>query len=327
MNEVVDILLATYNGEEYVAEQLETLLNQTHRDIRIIVGDDASRDTTPDIVLDYAKRYPQKIFFHQYLDNVGPILNFSRIAEFSEADYIMLSDQDDLWHLDKVEKTLAKMKEMEKVYGKETPLLVHTDLQVVDDKGQELYPSFWSYSQCLPTQSDFPRILTQNNVTGCTIMVNKPLLELAFPIPTEAYMHDHWINLVATVFGKVGYVPEATISYRQHGENWVGAVKHINLKDIFNLFFDKRKVIVSTRLLYAKIIQAYVFYKRFGHNLDEEAEETIRQFINLKNDSFYKEVKTRIHYNFYSSNRWKMIYEIVVSYMHGPIPDKYKIKV
>jgi glycosyltransferase involved in cell wall biosynthesis len=327
MNEVVDILLATYEGEEYITEQLDTLLAQTHRNLRIFVGDDASRDTTPDIVNDFAKRHPQKIFFHQYLDNVGRILNFSRIAGYSDADYVMLSDQDDVWHPQKVEKTLKKMKEMDATYGKKTPLLVHTDSKVIGSDGREIYPSYREYSAFEPTAGSLSHTLSQKQVIGCTVMLNRALVNLAFPIPSEAYMHDHWINLVASAFGKVGWVPDATVSYRQHGESWSGAVKRIGYRDVYSLFHDDRKVILETRLLYAKIKQANAFYSRYSHLLKKEDTETVKRFINLKNSSFFEELKTRIHYDFHRGRCWKTIYDIVASYLHGPIPDEYKIKV
>lgn len=327
MSEEVDIILAAYNGEEFIGEQIESILEQTHQNFFLIIGDDASRDTTPDVIHGYAAKNRGKLFFHQYNDNVGTILNFSRLADFSSQPYIMLSDQDDLWHPSKVEVTLSKMREMEGCYGADTPLLVHTDLSVVDEKMRLIHPSFREYGQYSPRYTTLPRVLSQNHVIGCTVMMNRPLLDLAFPIPEEAYMHDHWINLVATVFGKVGSVDSSTMNYRQHNQNWIGACKRVGIREISALFSDQHEVDVAERLLYAKIVQAYVFYRRYLNRLDEESKETIEKFITLKNLSFFEEVKRRLSCDFQRGGFNRALYDLLASYLRGPLPTKYQLKI
>jgi glycosyltransferase involved in cell wall biosynthesis len=327
MNDEVDILLATYNGEEFVAEQIESIMKQTHQKIFLIVGDDASRDSTPDIIFQYAQKNRGKFLFQQYHDNVGVILNFSRLSDLSSAPYIMLSDQDDVWLPTKIEETLKKMKEMEAEFGEETPLLVHTNLSVVDSSLKILNPSFSEYSGLAPHRKSLAQVLIQNNALGCTMLINKALLDIAFPIPQEAYMHDYWLTLVATVFGKIGYVNKSTIYYRQHSQNSIGAYQYTSLIQILSLFKDQTVARGHTRKLYAKMIQAYVFYKRYHNMLGDEDKEILEKFITLKNSSTMEEFKTCFRYGFHRGGFYRGLYDMISRYLYGPIPEKYKLKI
>lgn len=327
MDQEVDILLATYDGEEFVGEQIETLLEQTNQRFNLIVGDDASRDSTPEIISDYARKNKSKILFNSYQDNVGTILNFSRIQEHSTAPYLMLSDQDDIWLPQKIEVSLNKIKELEVKYGKETPILVYTDVCVVDDNLHVLHPSFFKFGKFCQKNSTLPRVLAQNHITGCTMIMNRALAKLAFPIPKEAYMHDHWINLTATTFGIVEKIPLSTVYYRQHSQNWVGACTRVGFKQVTSLFSEECQAHHSTRLLLAKMIQAYSFYQRYHHSLNPEQKKLFEKFITLKNQPFLKEVNTRFQFGFQRGGFYRGVYDIIASYLRGPIPDEYKIKI
>ncbi|MEC7840265.1 MAG: glycosyltransferase family 2 protein [Chlamydiota bacterium] len=326
MTEHVDILLATFDGEEFVEEQLESILEQTHQNFTIIIGDDASRDTTPDIITQYLKKGYGKLFFHQYLDNVGTTLNFSRLSDLATSDYIMLSDQDDIWLPSKIENTLKKMKELESKYGKHTPLLVHTDLSVVDDNLKMIHPSFWKFCGYYPENDSLSRVLTQNNVMGSTIMINRALLDIAFPIPKTALMHDHWLSLVATIFGKVGWVEQQTMCYRQHNANSIGAYQRCDIRQISSLFLDRRKVSNSEELLQAKIRQAKTIFDQYQNQLSPKTKEIIEKFINLTNTSLFEEIKTRFHYNFHRGGVYREAYDIIASFLRNATADKHKTK-
>src|SRR5690606_13737176 len=149
---------------------------------------------------------------------------FARLLGASTADYIMFCDQDDVWLPGKVTLTLAKMQELEAACGAETFLLVHTDLRIVDENLNLVADSGHRYQQIDPDRGNtLGRLLVQNIATGCTIMVNRALRDLALPIPGAALMHDHWLSLVSACFGKIAYLPEPTLLYRQHSGNKVGA--------------------------------------------------------------------------------------------------------
>jgi glycosyltransferase involved in cell wall biosynthesis len=226
----VDILLATYNGFSYVASQLDSILAQTHKDIRLIIRDDASQDSTRKVLEAYANRYPDIITLLPSDISSGVKGNFSCLMQHATADYIMFADQDDLWEEGKVAKTLQKMQELEDRFSSATPLLVHTDLKVVDRNLNVLCQSFWKYGKIDPLKGhSLNRLLMQNVVTGCTMMINRSLLDLGGPIPEKAAMHDWWLALVAAAFGHIEALLQTTLMYRQHGANALGAQKFLSL--------------------------------------------------------------------------------------------------
>jgi hypothetical protein len=220
----IDILLAVYNGEKYLAEFLDSLLAQSRSDFRILVSDNKSTDATPAILQAYAPR-----FAHDFVvlpippETVSAPRNFARVSQAAEAPYIMYADADDVWRSDKVERSLSALKAMEARYGVETPLLVHSDLAVVDCDLKTLHPSYWAYQDIDPSRTALPQILTRNCVTGCTLIMNRALLALIRPIPEAVPMHDYWCALNASALGHIGAIAEPLIAYRQHGDNNTGA--------------------------------------------------------------------------------------------------------
>ena len=152
---------------------------------------------------------------------------FGELLEDSDADYMALCDQDDVWLPGRIAKPLERVRAVEREQGAATPILAHTDLAVVDENLDTIAPSFWAYRHLDPYRgSELNRLLVQNVVTGCTTIINRALARLACPIPESIPMHDWWLALVASAFGRIETVPEATVLYRQHGNNSVGAICH-----------------------------------------------------------------------------------------------------
>lgn len=224
---MIDILLAAYNGERYIEEQIDSLLKQSFKDWRLIVRDDCSNDNTPCILKAYADKYKDKIIFIEGdTPSGGAKQNFWKLLSFVESDYIMFCDQDDFWLENKVLNTFEAMKKAEARYGKNTPLLVHTDLAVVDEGLSLKASSMFSYQGLDKKAVTLNRLLCQNNITGCTVMINRSLLRLSKNFNTQKMlMHDWWLGLLAAAFGKVVFLDKAEILYRQHGKNQLGAVK------------------------------------------------------------------------------------------------------
>jgi hypothetical protein len=139
-------------------------------------------------------------------------------------DYLMLCDQDDVWLPDKIEKTLARMRRLEEEHGKSLPLLVHTDLRVVDGELNVISPSFKRAMNANYNRTALRDQIIQNTLTGCTCLYNRALAQLLTPQePEYMVMHDWWLILTASAFGQVGHLDEQTILYRQHGKNEIGA--------------------------------------------------------------------------------------------------------
>ncbi len=225
---MIDILMATYNGDLYLAQQLESITGQSYTDWRLIVRDDCSRDNTMAVLNKYQEKYPEKITIIPSEHPSGSAMNnFFKLLEYADSEYIMFSDQDDVWKKDKIAITFSKMQEMEKQYGTETPLLVHTDLCVVDENLKTINTSIFAMQNMDPKRDKLNHLLATNIVTGCTMLFNQALLKLLTEKPKTAVMHDMWIALVAAAFGKIGFVNEATVLYRQHCDNANGA-KDVN---------------------------------------------------------------------------------------------------
>ncbi|WP_044881585.1 glycosyltransferase family 2 protein [Neochlamydia sp. EPS4] len=289
----VDILLATYNGERYLAEQIESLLKQTHPDIHLLIRDDASIDNTPLIIESFLSKFPDRITFFQARERQGVKANFSQLMQASTSSYLMFSDQDDVWKPNKVEKSLSCMIAMENKYG-ELPLLVHSDLTVVDESLNLLDPSFWHYTYLKsPHSSSLNKLLTQNVVTGCTIMINRLMNELARPIPHEAFMHDWWLALIASAFGQIGVIHEATLYYRQHSTNTLGAQKFFNFCNI------KKKLHKWRQADEKKFQQAFIFFHRYQQLLSLSQQKILKDFLMLAHLSWMERKKTIYRHGFF----------------------------
>ncbi len=222
----ISICMATYNGGQFLRQQLESILAQSNQDWQLLVRDDGSDDNTMRIVEDYADRLPSKI--RLVTDNgsrLGASLNFGKLLEHANTEYIMFSDQDDVWLPNKIELTLNAMKAAERIYP-DKPILVHTDLQVMDSELNTIADSMWSYQKLLPEAGDdLDRIMAQNVVTGCTVMINRRARAVSTPVPGEAIMYDWWLALNVCRHGKIIYVSISSILYRQHSRNRIGAQK------------------------------------------------------------------------------------------------------
>lgn len=264
---MIQILLATYNGEKYLADLLDSLVAQTFQSWELLVHDDGSVDKTFDILLGYQKRYSDRI---KILDD-GLVMgnardNFSHLLTISTADYVMFCDQDDVWLPDKIEKTFHKMQELEHWHGS-LPILVHTDLMVVDESLACIAPSMFDYQGLNKSTKGLLQVLAKNSVTGCTMMVNRQAILVSTPILPTAIMHDWWMTANVVKFGGVvEFVDEVLIKYRQHSVNSVGAKKQSFIGFfciVFRHIFD-RNTRVKTWLQAKSIdpkLNYFIFYR------------------------------------------------------------------
>lgn len=264
---MITILMATYNGQKYLSEQLDSILKQTLQNFIVFVSDDCSDDGTWDIVQHYVTAYPKKIKAARREKNSGNAkYNFFSMMAAVDSDYIMLCDQDDVWLPDKIDKTLARIKQMEGEHGKEKPLLVHTDLCVVDRNLREINASFREAMNVGYMRTSLNHALIQNTLTGCTVMYNRALSVLLTEIPRFMVMHDWFLMLVASAFGEIGYLDEATILYRQHGNNEVGANDVRTVRYKLKRFFNCKEV---RQAIYNTYPQAESFLALYGNRLTE----------------------------------------------------------
>lgn len=219
----IDILLATYNGAHHLQPQIESLLGQEDVSFRILVRDDGSMDETPAIIERYRRAWPDRILVLASSGNIGAVRNFATLLAHSDAPYVALCDQDDVWTPHKLRILSGALRELEVRYGSGTPLLVQSDLYVVDEDLRVRHPSFWRYSGCNPRHTNLARLLIRNPVAGCASLCNRALVRMSLPVPPEALVHDYWLALVAAAGGHIGTVDEPLVYYRQHAGNIIGA--------------------------------------------------------------------------------------------------------
>ena len=228
---MITIIMAVYNGQEYIREQLESLKDQTYTEWRLVIRDDRSSDKTAEIVKKFSDEVEQEVIFKVNEKPSGSAKNnFALlINDAKESDYVMFCDQDDIWKKDKIEITFNKMKQVEERYGRDFPLLVHGDVEVIDENGNINADSMFEMSH-INADSKLPQILIQNHVTGCTMMCNKKLIAGISEYASSEYiiMHDYLAALYASVFGKIEVIKKPLLSYRQHSGNSVGAKNNNN---------------------------------------------------------------------------------------------------
>lgn len=279
----IDILLATYNGAAYLDEQLASIEAQTYSNWRLFARDDGSTDRTPEILAAFQARHPEKVTIVRDEDgNVGLVRNFSRLMEVSTAPYAAFCDQDDVWLPEKLSVSLERMRELEAEHGADKPLLVFTDLTVVDEGLKVIHPSFWRYQSLKPERcNELNRLLLQNVVTGCTTLMSRSLVEKAVPIPKSAVVHDWWVALVSAGFGRAASVPRSTVLYRQHAKNLIGARANtwFSLPDrayrtLINYKYERRKLLTY-------FIQAKALHGRFSAGLPDEQRRALSLFLGI----------------------------------------------
>lgn len=242
--ETISCVLCTYCGERYIEEQLDSIASQTLSPSEIIVCDDRSDDNTLAYVREFAvKNSGIAVRIHKNKKQLGPVKNFEQGLRLATGKYIAFSDQDDVWKPYKLEKSVARIKELENEYGENTPVLVHTDLEVVDEGLHQIAASLFHHQGIYHVQGRHAQIntlLAQNFATGCTEVMNQSLKRAMLPFPEHVIMHDYWAALVAACTGAIGYVGDQSIKYRQHGDNTVGASKYISLVSLHKLLHIKK---------------------------------------------------------------------------------------
>lgn len=228
-NIAIDVLLALYNGEKYLNEQLDSLMAQTYQDFRVLIRDDGSTDNSVMIVKSYMKKFPDKfVLVQDRLGNINSPLNFMELIKHSCSDYLMLCDQDDVWLPTKIEDTFNELLRYENIYSKELPLMVFTDLKVVDYDLNEIFTSMMKAQRMdsfYLSKSSY-RLIAQNPVAGCTMAFNLSakhlILKYPVPFPESDIVHDHWFSILISKFGNIFYLNKQTILYRQHAKNRTG---------------------------------------------------------------------------------------------------------
>jgi glycosyltransferase involved in cell wall biosynthesis len=214
-NELISVVMSTYNGSSQVVEQIESIVSQTHSNLEIILADDASTDNTFDILKSYAEK-DKRIIAYQRKENVMYNINFSEACSKATGAFIAISDQDDVWELDKIEKQLKKIKE------KPDTVLVHCISARFEERSQPHLRSIQKMN--FFRGNDIKSFYLANYVLGHAMMFRKSLLDAALPFPSNVY-YDWWLAAYACTLGKIEFVNEILVWHRMHETNATGAAK------------------------------------------------------------------------------------------------------
>lgn len=299
MADSLTILLAAYNSERHVGALLDSVLGQSAAGFSLLARDDCSSDGTFDVLSEYAKKDPRITALRSNERSGSAQNNFFRLLlESPESDYIMFCDDDDIWLPDKIEKTLARMRELEARRGKNTPLLVHGDLEVVRDDLSVISPSLFKYEGLSPERKSLRELLVQNNVTGCTVMINRALRELIPSQPASSVMHDWWCALIAAAFGEISVIYEPLMRYRQHGSNEVGAYNALDLGASAKRLSDKER---NARIYGAMFAQGGCFADTFADKLTKEQLLLCRDWAAMAQMTKAQKLATIVRRSFYKN--------------------------
>jgi len=294
----IQILLATYNSEHFLREQFDSILNQTYTDWELLIRDGGSLDDTLNQVDDFIRMQPKRVRLVQTTsgEKSNALSNFAALLQASSASHVMFCDHDDVWLPNKVVDTVKKMERAEAECGADTPILVYTDLIVVDEKLSGLNTSCFARQHIDPKKTDLRNLLLQNVPTGCTMLLNRALVEKVGEIPSFAVMHDYWVALVATCFGKMVYLDKPTLLYRQHEKNFYGAADYG-----WEYFLKRYRGGLGSirRRFFENVNQAEAFLDRYKDDFSIEDRKMLGDFVRIKSAGWIARRKILIKHRIY----------------------------
>jgi len=224
-NKSVSIAMATYNGERYLREQLDSILNQTYNNLEIIICDDLSNDKTIEIIKEYQK-LDSRIQLYINETNLGFKKNFEKAISLCTGDFIALSDQDDIWKKNKIEVLIDNIGRYD---------LIHSAACFIDENSKTISP-LWIKQDNF--KYSFAKLIFGNTITGCTLLFKKELLKEFNPIPSGEKYHDWWLALLASKNNGIKYFDEPLIYYRQHLSQDTGAKIETTFNKLLRIIFD-----------------------------------------------------------------------------------------
>ena len=286
MNPKIEILLATYNGEKYVGEQIDSIINQTYNNWELLIRDDNSKDRTLEILKEYEKKDKRIKIIEDKKGNLGFVKNFEELLNNSKEDWVMFSDQDDYWLENKIEKYVAILNTSSEDILKK-PMLIHSNSFICDDNLEIIKDEF--INSKIANKYNEDDFYFAYFVQGSTVLINRKIIDLALPFSKNVTVHDRYFHLLAEFLGKRIFINESLIKYRQHSNNKIGAKTSIISK-----IFKKRYFHTEDRELILEI------QKKYKDNLGTEQIEKIEKYLEVTNE------KKKRFLRFYLSREFKM---------------------
>jgi glycosyltransferase, family 2 len=245
--------MATYNGEKYLYEQIESILNQSYKNWILLIRDDKSEDSTVTIIEEYEKKDSRIRLLRDRKGNLGFVKNFEELLKNSQEEFVMFSDQDDYWEKDKIKNYIEILQKDEKL--SQIPLLIHSNSFICDKELKIVKEKFVDSS--IASEKNGNSYFFSYVVQGSTVMINRKLKEICIPFLSSVTLHDRYFHLISEFFGKRIFIDKSLMKYRQHMNNEIGARRNILQKILKKRYFDTkdRDLIIELKEKYAEIIK------------------------------------------------------------------------
>ncbi len=278
MSNKISIALCTYNGEKYIKEQIESLINQTRKPDEIVVSDDNSSDKTIEIIKDVLANTGVDLVLNINKPGLGVFKNFEKAISLCSGDIIFPCDQDDIWKKEKIEKMINS-------FDEETLAVYCNAAVVLNDENHYLYP-LWQPKDIDDkdngTSSFNTLVYRGGSIAGCCMAFKKELYNKIKPFPDRVY-HDDWLITCAVILGKVKAVNEELIYYRQHSDNVCGIIRGSKLSYYKSLFTNIRPYIEHREYIYDR--HKLVYEALISHNLvDTSLKQRLNENLELCKD-------------------------------------------
>jgi rhamnosyltransferase len=315
---MIDILMATYNGADYIESQIKSIQQQTFDDWELMISDDGSSDGTVDVIKKAVVEDNRIKSVVTGIRHYSASAHFLHLLNFAKNDYFAFSDQDDYWLKEKLALSMAELKHLESTFGEDVPLMVYSDMIVVDENLNVISTSYWKQSGKVMRNDCLEQLLNTNTVAGCTIVGNKALRILVTSQNHDGdndmiLMHDWWIALIASCCGYSTRLSRPTVMYRQHGTNSVGAEKYS--------FFDKvKRFHVNASKYWLSCRQAELLYRMYGGFMRPHVRQTVAAYSSLPRIPIWKDLVLLRKYHLFKENLLKKLGQIgTIIFMHPTI--------
>ena len=280
----ISVVMATYNGAKYLEQQILSILNQTQKPAEFIVCDDGSTDGTIGILEKFAQQNKLRYIINDR--QLGLVANFKKVVALANNNnYVALSDQDDEWLPEKLEKSFNLLQQIDEA---SVPCMVYSDLILVDQNDTVLNTSFRNERGQSHYQYNLETLLLNNFVNGCTTLFNPQLKRRFAEIPDNVLLnHDSWMALLTFTFGKSAYIPLSLVRYRKHESNAsiTGDVKpKSRYRNIMNEIRDSLKG--QKTFLSAEFATAQSFHDRYINQMTDDKKAAFKTFLSLQHKPY-----------------------------------------
>jgi glycosyltransferase involved in cell wall biosynthesis len=289
----VSVIIATFNGSKYIKKQMDSILKQSILPEEIIVCDDNSTDETVSLLKEYKKHNNIKLCVNN--KQLGIIENFKKAAKLARSgNWLVFADQDDIWIPQKLERL---MDEMQLIDDDITPALIYSDLTVIDKNDAIVAGSFWDRQKIRPEKITITTLLYGNVVTGCTMIINYAMAEEFFCMDDLTFLHDEWLALIAYSFGRVKFLTDKLVLYRQHESNISFSIGYKVPAFIDQIKGDVDYLFGKKKFLFHQFNLAKIFLLKYRNRLSSKQIKTIENFINQENKNYLlQRINRRIAY-------------------------------